>query len=361
MVLVALGPLLGPGVDQLGVGLVAGAQRPLDHPGGVVEAAQHPGHVAPRRVRQLPLGQRLGRLALEVDDLPAVRRCAGSGRGAGRRGSAGRRGRRACETASNAARSVVGVLRQLGYDAAARRRAGRSSIAASSAAAAAGRVSEGKWSRRASCTSRSASPSRVDSPAKSPPESWACTSGSANSERTLASARSQPSLAVRRNCCSIASCSTPLRPPGRRRRASRRARRRDRSRPGSAPRAPSMSGFTPGVTLRNTFISASSPKATEELDCSPLNSVECASRSSSWPGSRWNRSPSSALGRRGVEGPLPQRHRLAVVQRVVGVHPAVVGVLPPADERVVEPGLGLLVERQRAPGRARSRPPRRSR
>ena len=36
----------------------------------------------------------------------------------------------------------------------------------------------------------------------------------------------------------------------------------------------SMSGLTPGVTRRKTFISASSPKATEELLCSPLNSVE---------------------------------------------------------------------------------------
>ena len=51
-----------------------------------------------------------------------------------------------------------------------------------------------------------------------------------------------------------------------------------------------MSGFTPGVTLRKTFISESSPKATDELDCSPENSVECASRSSSWPGSRWKSS-----------------------------------------------------------------------
>ncbi len=42
-----------------------------------------------------------------------------------------------------------------------------------------------------------------------------------------------------------------------------------------------MSGFTPGVTLRKTFINASSPKATEELDCSPENSVECASGSRS--------------------------------------------------------------------------------
>ncbi len=49
-----------------------------------------------------------------------------------------------------------------------------------------------------------------------------------------------------------------------------------------------MSGFTPGVILRKTFIRESSPKATEEFDCSPLNSVECDSRSSSWPGSRWN-------------------------------------------------------------------------
>ena len=189
-----------------GVGLVAGAQRPLDHPGGVVEAAQHPGHVAPRRVRQLPLGQRLDRLALEVDDLPARARCAGSGRGAGRRGSAGRRGRPAWRR-----RRTSPAASRRAPPARVRRRVAASSrpvmIAASSAAAAAGRVSEGKWSRRASCTSRSASPSRVASPAKSPPDSWACTLGRrANSDRTLASARSQPSLAVRRNCCSIASC-----------------------------------------------------------------------------------------------------------------------------------------------------------
>ena len=36
----------------------------------------------------------------------------------------------------------------------------------------------------------------------------------------------------------------------------------------------SMSGLTPGVILRNTFISESSPKATEEFDCSPEKSVE---------------------------------------------------------------------------------------
>ena len=51
-----------------------------------------------------------------------------------------------------------------------------------------------------------------------------------------------------------------------------------------------MSGLVPGVILRNTFISESSPNATEEFDCSPLNRVEWVSRSSSWPGSRWNSS-----------------------------------------------------------------------
>jgi hypothetical protein len=41
------------------------------------------------------------------------------------------------------------------------------------------------------------------------------------------------------------------------------------------------------------------------------------------------------------------RHRLTVVHRVVGVGPAGLGVLPPADERMVEPVLGLGVEGQR--------------
>ena len=40
-------------------------------------------------------------------------------------------------------------------------------------------------------------------------------------------------------------------------------------------------------------------------------------------------------------------HRLAVVERVVRVHPAEVRLLPPAEEGVVEPGLGLGVEGQR--------------
>ena len=42
-----------------------------------------------------------------------------------------------------------------------------------------------------------------------------------------------------------------------------------------------MSGLRPGVTLRKTFIRLSSPNATEELLCSPLNSDECASVSRS--------------------------------------------------------------------------------
>ena len=62
-----------------------------------------------------------------------------------------------------------------------------------------------------------------------------------------------------------------------------------------------MSGLTPGVTLRKTFISASSPNATDELDCSPEKSVEWASMSRSWPGSRWNmRSPRTSDGGAGA-------------------------------------------------------------
>ena len=60
-----------------------------------------------------------------------------------------------------------------------------------------------------------------------------------------------------------------------------------------------MSGLRPVLTLRNTFISESSPKATEELLCSPENSVECVSRSRSCPGSRWKvSSPCTARRRR---------------------------------------------------------------
>ncbi len=45
----------------------------------------------------------------------------------------------------------------------------------------------------------------------------------------------------------------------------------------------------------------------------------------------------------GTERLQPQRHRLTVVQGVVGVHPAEVGHLPPSDEGVVEAVLGLAV------------------
>ena len=101
-----------------------------------------------------------------------------------------------------------------------------------------------------------------------------------------------------------------------------------------------MSGLIPGVTLRNTLRIASSPKKTEELDCSPENSVERGLGVEVVAGH-------PVEGQRAVlllgEASQPGPHRHLVVQRVVGVHPAVVGVLPPADEGVVEPVLGLGV------------------
>ena len=48
----------------------------------------------------------------------------------------------------------------------------------------------------------------------------------------------------------------------------------------------SMSGFVPGVTRRKIFSSACSPNATEELDCSPVNGVDCAVGSSYSPESQ---------------------------------------------------------------------------
>jgi hypothetical protein len=47
--------------------------------------------------------------------------------------------------------------------------------------------------------------------------------------------------------------------------------------------------------------------------------------------------------RRFGEGAEPAGHRLAVMQRVVDVDPAELGILPPPDEGVVEPVLGLGV------------------
>ena len=115
-----------------------------------------------------------------------------------------------------------------------------------------------------------------------------------------------------------------------------------------------MSGLTPGVILRKTFISESSPKATDEFDCSPEKSVEWVSRSRSWPAQPVEGQAARQVGpvaaglARGVgEGAQPQAHRLAVVERVVRVDPAELGLLPPPQEGVVEPGLRVRVERQR--------------
>ena len=70
---VARGPLRGPVGALLGLPAdVDAAAGHRHHAGGVVERADHPGHVAPGRVGQQALGERLGRLALEVDDLPAL-------------------------------------------------------------------------------------------------------------------------------------------------------------------------------------------------------------------------------------------------------------------------------------------------
>ncbi len=69
-----------------------------------------------------------------------------------------------------------------------------------------------------------------------------------------------------------------------------------------------MSGLTPGVTLRKTFISESSPKATEELDCSPLKRVEWTVRSSSWPSTRWKASR-SRVTRPSVTSAKARSHR----------------------------------------------------
>ncbi len=52
-----------------------------------------------------------------------------------------------------------------------------------------------------------------------------------------------------------------------------------------------MSGFAPGVTLRNSFIAAWSPNSTVEFDCSPENSAAVTSGSRSCPGMRWKVSP----------------------------------------------------------------------
>ena len=143
-------------------------------------------------------------------------RCAASARGAGRRGSAGRvrrasgaRGRTSCAAGRRAPRARARSP--------ARRRAGGACRPPARSPRRAARVAVGKCSRRVSWVSASAMPSRADSPAKSPPTSSACRSASVKRLRTLTRARSQPSLAVRRNCWSMARCtwsSSPATPSG---------------------------------------------------------------------------------------------------------------------------------------------------
>jgi hypothetical protein len=57
--------------------------------------------------------------------------------------------------------------------------------------------------------------------------------------------------------------------------------------------------------------------------------------------------PERPVAARLQERPEEPGHRRPVVQRVVGVPPAVLGLLPPADEGVVEPSLRVGVERER--------------
>ena len=75
--LVARRPLGGAEGALLGALVADPGHGHRGDPGRVVEGAQHPGDVAPRGVGQDPLGQRLGRFSLEVDDLPTLRRAQG--------------------------------------------------------------------------------------------------------------------------------------------------------------------------------------------------------------------------------------------------------------------------------------------
>ena len=253
---------------------------PLDDPRRVVERAQHPGDVAPAGVGQLPLGQRLGRLALEVDDLPALDGAQGLAEVQvavdlldGDVADPARRGR-------TSSRSRVGVLRQLGHDVERRRRAARC-IAVDQL---------GHLRRRAQrCRSGSArrrvawvSAQRDAEPGGLAGEVAAHLVGvQVGLGEQVADAGQGEVPAVAGRAQELLEHRQVQWPPRRRRsrvpspRASRRARRRGRSRPGSAPRGRRCRGCVPGVILRNTFSSESSPNATEELDCSPVNSVEC--------------------------------------------------------------------------------------
>ena len=104
-----------------------------------------------------------------------------------------------------------------------------------------------------------------------------------------------------------------------------------------------MSGLMPGVTLRKILSRASSPNITEELDCSPLNSVEWASRSRSWPGSRWKTGrprDRTAVGDPGRERPEQVLHGVAVVDGVVDERVTELGHVLHGHQRVGEPSCG---------------------
>ncbi len=85
-------------------------------------------------------------------------------------------------------------------------------------------------------------------------------------------------------------------------------------------------GVAPGVILRNTFIRLSSPKATEELLCSPENSADVLSVQ--FVAGEPVEVQLVAVLRLGGERLQPQRGGLPVVQGVVGVHVAELVVMP---------------------------------
>ena len=235
-----------------------------------------------------------------------------------------------------------------------RRRAARSSRRPARPAGRACGRAVGKCSARSWCTSASASPSRAASAAKSPPTSSACRSASANRLRTLASAsvpavgggaqellqhrqlERRPSLAV-----------GP--------RASRRACA-TWSEPASVSTSwIAMSGLTPGCDLAEHLEERVLAEGDRGVGLLAGEQRRVRVQVEVVAGQPVELEVARRLG--SVEGAQPARHRLAVVQRVVGVHePAELGVLPPADERVVEALLAARRSRRAGPGRARSSP-----
>ena len=109
------------------------------------------------------------------------------------------------------------------------------------------------------------SPIRAASPAKSPPTSSARRSASANRSRTEASAIAQPSAELPAKSCSMASVvgSPPSVPSTAPWSAATSLLPTDRS-----ARCSSRSGFTPGLSRRNSFMIVRSPNTTDVLDCS---------------------------------------------------------------------------------------------